>query len=104
MPAGSRRSVLTGRSRLALPKPHSRTAAILRDELDAGRLEGAPDRGEIVGVRRACAALEIDQRAFGDPRRLGELLSRKIEHGARALALRWSYIIHVYVADIMLTN
>jgi hypothetical protein len=58
----------------ALPQPHARPAAVLGDELDAGRFEGAAKNIKRGILRRGLAAFEISDRRISNPRGFGELL------------------------------
>jgi hypothetical protein len=70
-----------------LPQPHAWPAAVLWYELDAGGLEGGPDRRQRSGVWGSGAALEVDKGPVGNLCRHSQLPLIQVQHGAGSAAL-----------------
>jgi hypothetical protein len=59
---------------LRFPQPHARAAAVLRDELDAGRFDGAPNYIKARSLGRRLFILEIAHRDDTDAGHASELV------------------------------
>jgi hypothetical protein len=75
-------------SPLRLPKSNAGSSTILLNELNAGRLQRALNRFEVVRHGNGSACLEISNGAFTDFRFGGQVGLRKLDQGARGAALR----------------
>jgi hypothetical protein len=85
-------------------KPHARTAAVLGNELDAGRFEGTLYSGERGPDWQSRSAFEIGKRSFANTCRLGEIGARDLKEGASRPALSSrNRRIYAYVAGSMST-
>jgi hypothetical protein len=73
---------------LWLAKSNAGSSTILRNELDAGRLQGALNRFEVIRHRNCSPCLEISNGTFADLRFGGQVGLRKLDQGAGGAALR----------------
>ena len=80
---------------LRLPKTNAGSSTILRDELDAGRLQRALNRFEVVRHRNRSACLKISNGTFADLCFGGQVGLRKLDQGARGAALSRRHLINI---------
>jgi hypothetical protein len=73
---------------LRLPKTNAGSSTILRNEFDAGRLQGALDCFEVVRHRDRSPSLKISNGTFTDLCFVGQVGLRKLNQSARGTALR----------------
>ncbi|MGZ3357266.1 MAG: hypothetical protein ACXVBO_20760 [Isosphaeraceae bacterium] len=85
---------------LWLPETNAGSSTIFRDELDAGRLQRALNRFEVVRYRNRSACLEISDGTFADLRFGRQVGLRKLDQCARGAALRRRHSIILKRATI----